>query len=615
MGEKERGKKDGRTHRHETPGAEKKSPGFTKSREAGQWRSMFILFDDAREGGASPRLYAAPSAVIVARELDEVPSALEQVRQGLAAGKHAAGYLAYEAGHAFDPKLAASARRGEGPLLCFGLFDGFVTPDLAALLPSPNGAYVGRPTPRITQSAYEAAALEVREHLFAGDFYQANLTFGCDVAVTGDPLALYARLRRSALAGWGGVMIHDEGTIISLSPEQFFTIREGVIEARPMKGTAPRQADPAADMAEAEELSADEKQRAENLMIVDLMRNDLARVSQAGSVEVPELFAVETYPTLHQMVSRITARLREGVDAINVLQTIFPCGSVTGAPKIAAIEALCRLEPEARGAYTGSMGWMEPGGDAAFNVLIRTLEWRPGATKARLGLGSGLVVDSVPSNEWAECLLKGNFVLRESQDFDLIETMGFDPSEGIIELDRHLDRLSDSAGDLDFSFDRHAARNELQAATFGRKARAMVRLLLSRSGAMAIQVKPYEDPDEMPVTVALLPLPVDPTDFRLRYKTTDRRFLDQARQQSQAYETVFVDPHGHLTEGSRTNIFVEREGKLLTPPLERGILPGILRAKLIEEGRAEEAELTPADLSGDFYIGNIVRGLIPARLV
>ena len=183
-------------------------------------------------------------------------------------------------------------------------------------------------------------------------------------------------------------------------------------------------------MREVEALAADEKQRAENLMIVDLMRNDLARVSVAGSVEVPELFAVETYPTVHQMVSRITARLRDGVDAIDVLRTIFPCGSVTGAPKIAAIEALARLEPEPRGAYTGSMGWIEPGGDAAFNVLIRTLEWRNGATKARLGLGSGLVVDSIPRDEWAECLLKGDFVRREAQDFDLIETMGFDPERG-----------------------------------------------------------------------------------------------------------------------------------------------------------------------------------------
>ena len=588
--------------------------GFTKGGDKGQWRHMRILFDDARAGGTPPRLYARPSAVIVAREVDEVASGLERIRRGLAAGNHAAGYLAYEAGHAFDPKLGHGVRRGGEPLLCFGLFDGFDVPDLASLLPPPDGAFVGPPKARITEADYEVAVGKVRDHLFAGDFYQANLTFGCDVAAAGDPLALYARLRRSALAGWGGVMLHDEGAIVSLSPEQFFTIRKRVIEARPMKGTAPRHADPVADEAEARALAADEKQRAENLMIVDLMRNDLARVSIAGSVEVPELFAVETYPTVHQMVSRITATLREDIDAVEVIRTIFPCGSVTGAPKIAAIAALRRLEPEPRGAYTGSMGWIEPGGDASFNVLIRTLEWRKGAIKARLGLGSGLVLDSVPSNEWAECLLKGDFVRRESQDFDLIETMGFDPSEGIVELDRHLDRMSNSARDLDFSFDRHAARNELQAATFGRKQRAMVRLLLSRTGAMAIQVKPSGDPEHMPVTVALRPLPVDPSDFRLRYKTTDRRFLDMARQAEDAWETVFVDPEGQLTEGSRTNIFVERDGKLLTPPISRGLMPGILRAKLIEEGRAEEAELMPSDLKGGFYVGNIVRGLIAARL-
>ncbi len=575
---------------------------------------MLILFDDARQEGAPPRLYREPAEIIVAHELDEVLPALEKVRAGLRAGKHAAGYLAYEAGHAFDPKLRASARQAEGYLLCFGLFQGFETPDLGALLPSPDGAYVSRPSPRISREHYEAAVIQMREHLFAGDFYQANLTFGCDIAVAGDPLAVYARLRRSAKAGWGGVLIHDDGAIVSLSPEQFFTIRQGVIEAKPMKGTAPRRSDPEADRAEAEMLAADEKQRAENLMIVDLMRNDLARVSVAGSVEVPELFAVETYPTLHQMVSRITARLRAECDAVDVLSTIFPCGSVTGAPKVAAIEALARLEPEPRGVYTGSMGWIEPGGDAAFNVLIRTLEWRRGATKARLGLGSGLVVDSVPSNEWDECLLKGDFVRRQAQDFDLIETMGFDPSEGIVELERHLDRMRNSGQDLDFKFDRHAARNELQAATFGRKQRAMVRLLLSRTGAMAIQVKPYDDPEEVPVRVAVRPLPVDPSDFRLRYKTTDRRFLDLTRQQAGEYETIFVDPDGQLTEGSRTSLFVERGGRLLTPPLSRGLMPGILRAKLIEEGRAEEAELTPADLEGGFYVGNIVRGLIPAKL-
>ena len=581
---------------------------------------MLILFDDAREGGAAPRLYRDPSRIIVANDLNEVLPALDLIRSGLSAGKHAAGYLAYEAGHALDPKLTDSFRKADGPLLFFGLFDEFETPDISALLPSPNCAFIGLPSPRISQAQYEAAVSTVRDHLCAGDFYQANLTFGCDVAVAGDPLAIYSRLRRTSQAGWGGVVLDDDRAIISFSPEQFFTLRRGVVEAKPMKGTAPRRSVDMADLAEAAALTADEKQRAENLMIVDLMRNDLARVSIAGSVEVPDLFKVETYPTVHQMVSRITATMRPGCDAIDIIRTIFPCGSVTGAPKIAAIQALRKLEPESRGAYTGSMGWIEPhrngdAGDAAFNVLIRTLEWRRSSAKARLGLGSGLVVDSEPSNEWAECMLKGDFVRREGQDFDLIETMRFDPSDGIVDLDRHLDRMRNSAADLDFQFDRHAARNELQAATFGRKQRAMVRLLLSRSGAMAIQAKPYDNPREVPVRVAVRPLPVDPSDFRLRYKTTDRRFLDLARESEDAYETIFVDPDGQLTEGSRTSIFVERDGKLLTPPLSRGLMPGILRAKLIEEGRAEEAELTPADLGRGFYIGNVIRGLIPAQLV
>jgi para-aminobenzoate synthetase/4-amino-4-deoxychorismate lyase len=314
------------------------------------------------------------------------------------------------------------------------------------------------------------------------------------------------------------------------------------------------------------------------------------------------------------MVSRIVATLRPGLDAIDVLETIFPCGSITGAPKIAAIEALRRLEPEPRGPYTGSMGWIEPGGDAAFNVLIRTLEWPRGASRARLGLGSGVVVDSKPRDEWAECRLKGAFVERERQSFDLIETMRFCPQEGILELGRHLDRLSASSQALDFRFDRHGARNELQAATFGRKERAMVRLLLSPTGTMAIQVKPFESPGETPVSVAVRPLPVATSDFRLRHKTTDRRFYDRARQEEGAYETIFVDGNGRLTEGSRTNIFVERNGRLLTPPAVNGLIPGILRAKLIDEGKAEEAELTVDDLSGGFFIGNIVRGLMPARL-
>ena len=581
----------------------------------------FVLFDDARDGAGPARLYRDPVGEIVAWTLDEVRSALAALRAAVRGGAHAAGYLAYEAGQALDDKLAKDARVGDGPLLWFGLFKGFERVEAAGLA-DPAGAFAGSVRPRVGREAYLAAAAEVREALFAGDYYQANLTFGCDVAVGGSPLALFARLRGGSRAGWGGVVRHPTGALVSLSPEQFFTLRGGTLNARPMKGTARRSRDAGEDRALAEELAADPKQRAENLMIVDLLRNDLARVSETGSVAVPRLFVVESYPTVHQLVSEVTSTLREGLDAINVIETIFPCGSVTGAPKIAAIQALRRLEPETRGAYTGSMGWIEPmrgdgsAGDAAFNVLIRTLELRDGAPGiARAGLGSGLVVDSVMEQEWAECLLKGEYLSAARPAFDLIETMRFDPEQGIAELNRHLDRMGQGAERFEFRFDRHGARNELQAATFGKKDPAMVRLLLSPSGAMAIQVKRLERAALGPVAVSIAAMPVAGDDVRRRYKTTDRRFYDEPRRANATFETIFVDPDGRLTEGSFTNIFVEREGRLLTPPAARGLIPGILRAKLIDEGRAVEAELVAEDLAGGFYVGNILRGLMRATLV
>ena len=577
----------------------------------------FVLFDDMRPDGAAARLYERPIDQVAAWSMDEVRPALDRLRAAIAAGKHAAGFIAFDAAYGLEQKLGPLARQGDGPLLWFGLFDGYRALDadeLEDLLGDPAGAWTGRPSPRIDRQDYLPAAGRVREHLFAGDFYQANLTFGCDVRLLGPPLAAYARLRRRALAGWAGVVRHPTGWLLSLSPEQFFTIRGQKIEARPMKGTGPRRADAADDQAEVDFLAADPKQRAENMMIVDLLRNDLARVAEPGTVAVPELFVIETYPTVHQLVSRVTATLRDGIDPVSVLETLFPCGSITGAPKLAAIAALRALEPEARGAYTGTMGWIDSSGDASFNVLIRTLELADGARLARLGLGSGLVVDSRLDDEWAECLLKGEFVATDEQDFDLIETMRFDPQAGVIDLDRHLDRLGTAAGDLQFQFDRHAARNELQAATFRHKEPAVVRLLLSPKGSMAIELRPLPEPHRGPVDVVVCPLPVDPADFRLRYKTTARRFLDQGRREGGAFEVIFTDPEGRLTEGSFTNLFVERDGKLLTPPAARGLLPGLLRQQLIDDGKAEEKDLTADDLKSGFLIGNMVRGLMKARL-
>ncbi len=579
-------------------------------------QTPFVLLDDARPGGSDARLYTAPVRVIAAHRPDEVAPALAALDAARAEGLHAAGYIAYEAGHALEPRLAALSRTdADAPLLWFGLFETVeqLAPDaIAARLPDPAGAWVGRPAPRISRSDYDAAFARVHDWIEAGDIYQANLTFRAAVRVIGDPLAAYAAIRSRAAAGYGGIVWTGSDWLLSFSPELFFALRQGELIARPMKGTTPRGATPEADEAARVELAQDEKQRAENLMIVDLMRNDLTRIAAPGSVSVPELFKVETYPTLHTMVSTIAAKLAPEIGPGQALAAIFPCGSVTGAPKIRAMEVIAAVEPDARGAYTGSIGRIDPDGDAAFNVAIRTLHLRDGASEASIGLGSGVVADSRAGEEWDECLAKGAFLTRGQRRFDLIETMAFDPVGGIALLERHLERMRASAEAFGIRFDRHGVRNELQAATFRLRHPAKVRLLLSPEGRIAIGTAPMPVVPVDPVTVTLARRQVAPRDFRLAHKTTDRRPWPRV---AEAWETVYVDADGYLTEGSFTSIFVARDGMLLTPPLTRGILPGVLRAELIASGRAVEAELRPDELSDGFFLGNALRGLVSAVTV
>ncbi len=572
----------------------------------------FVLLDDARALGASrARLYCDPIETLECRTPEDVRPALERLKSG-----HWAGFVSYEAGQALEPKLCGLRQQAELPLLWFGRFERHVEidpADVAALLPDPDGAWAAPPRPEITRRRYDAAMEQVLSLISAGDIYQANLTFQSTVAFSGDPLALYAGLRQRAGAGYGGVIWTGSDWLLSLSPELFFALRDGKITTKPMKGTATRGATPEDDKAAAQELLTDPKQRAENLMIVDLLRNDLSRISVSGTVEVPHLFAVETYPTVHQMTSTVTAQVSPGKKAADILAAIFPCGSITGAPKIRAMEVIDEIEHAPRGIYTGVIGRIDASGDAAFNVAIRTLHIPADAAYARLGLGSGIVADSNAPEEWAECLAKGKFV-ADPRRFDLIETMRFDPGEGIALLDLHMARIGSSARELGFSFDRHAARNALQSATFRLDGPHKVRLRLAQGGDFAIETSALPLPPAGPVEIAVVALPVVSGDFRLRHKTSERSFYDDARNRSVTFEVLFRDAEGFLTEGSFTNIFLERAGQLLTPPARRGLLPGILRAHLIETGRATEADLEVRDLADGFFIGNALRGLMPARL-
>ncbi len=584
----------------------------------------FVLLDDARRyGAADARLFTGPIEIAAATALSDVPHLIERLDEWTEAGDFAAGFLTYEAGQAFEPRLSARPSPGPAgwPYGWFGRFarcQRIAAATLAEVLPDPRGAMVGAPVPDISIGDYERAITKILDHIAAGDIYQANLTFNATVQVHGHPLSLYARLRDRARAGYGGIVFTGTHWLLSFSPELFFAVQGGRIIARPMKGTAVRHADSAADADAARNLASDPKQRAENLMIVDLLRNDVSRIALPGSVQVPELFRVETYPTIHQMVSDVTAILPEATKPSTLLSTLFPCGSITGAPKIRAMQIIAETESGPRGVYTGSIGFFAPanalGLEAAFNVAIRTLMLRESDACATLGLGSGIVADSTAHDEWQECLAKGEFVRVAGVDFDLLETMRFDPHDGVLLLDRHLERMGDSARALGFIFDRHTARNMLQHATFRTDDAARVRLRLSPRGNMAVEVTPMPPAPDEPVAVALAPLPVRSDDVRLRHKTSNRAFYDDARAASGAFEVVFLDPDGHLTEGSFTNLFVPRDGVLLTPPLTLGLLPGVLRAELIANGKAREAMLTIADLTSPFFIGNALRGLIRATI-
>ncbi|MGB3721189.1 MAG: aminodeoxychorismate synthase component I [Pacificimonas sp.] len=581
----------------------------------------FILFDDARADGPV-RVYRNALGKIAADTLDEVEAALASVQTALSARRHIAGWIAYEAGGAFEPRMARDSLNG--PLLSFGIYERatFVDwTDIAALVAG-RRTEIGALHTDVSEAEHADAIGHILDLIHAGDIYQANLTLPLTASYRGHPLALYARLR-AAQTMPHGALVHEGGGkwLLSASPELFFRIENGVITARPMKGTAARQPGAAADQRAAWALAHDGKNRAENLMITDLIRNDLSRVAVPGSVRVEDAFHVEPYPTVYQMVTTVKADLIEKRNVLDVMRAMFPCGSITGAPKVRAGEVINKVEWRMRGLYTGSIGWMEPGGDAAFNVAIRTAELQADGNEGtlRMGVGAGIVADSDARGEWDETLAKAAFLQRDARAFHLIETMLFEPSEGMVRLDLHMQRLKASAARLGFRCDTHEICNLLQA-VIGRERRARrVKVTLARDGSHACALTDVP-PAKTEMTVSLVPLPVDPADWRLFHKSSDRDFYDRARHAAHGDEVAFVRRDGLLTEGSFTNLFVRRDGRYLTPRVESGLLAGILRAEMLEDGSAAEADLTADDLraasdAGELFVGNSLRGLIPAKHV
>ena len=573
----------------------------------------YILLDD--QITHELRYYTDPIDIVQAETAADIDAALSKLKDYHAAGYYLAGYLSYDLGFALESKLAAlMPENTDGPLLQFGVFKSVSNHAPADCL------YTAKPPhitlkPHWSEADYSQRFNRVMDYIRAGDVYQINLTF----PMTGDydcPAdKLYAAFRHRQKGRYGGVVSLGSGPeIISLSPELFFRKEKREMSMRPMKGTRPRAETQEADNKLRDDMRGEAKSQAENLMIVDLLRNDLSRVSESGSVKVPELYALETYPTLHQMTSRVTSRLKNDVDFADIFKSLFPCGSVTGAPKIRAMEIIDELEDSARGAYCGGLGYIDPDGETCFNVAIRTLILDAG--KLRYNVGSGLVLDSEAADEYAECLLKANVL--KAEPVGLIETLRWEPKSGGLRLTRHKTRMKAAAKALDYPFD-DSAFDAAFSSLSNCKTKQRLRLTLNAQGHFNLTHAEYTPLEHLKFSISKYPL--TPKFQNTAQKVSYRQFYDGERERLKALtgadEAVFLNADGALCEGSFTSLFIEIDGQLFTPPLSAGLLPGILRAELIDDGHAIEKALTLDDLlaAETIYLGNSLRGLIPANLI
>jgi len=636
--------------------------------------------DAATSSASSPvsRLFTAPLRILTAHTVAELAAFFAEIDRAVAAGLYAAGYFAYECAAFFEPKLIASLPTSSTaePLAWIGIYQppqvfNHLTGQLhktGKQVPCPvhsassSGmggiAHPPEATLALTQPEYTQRIHAIHQLIRSGDVYQLNFTVPLSVRAPGSPAALYQSLRSRQPAPYGAFLHTQPGRhILSFSPELFFRIHTDAdtrrITTRPMKGTASRGRTTQEDDSQSAWLAHDPKNRAENVMIVDLLRNDLGRLCQFGSVHVHDLFAVERYPTLWQMTSTVTGQLRPDANFEQIFRALFPCGSVTGAPKIRAIQLLAQLEQRPRGVYTGAIGFFSPE-ETVFNVAIRTLTLRDG--HGVLGVGSGIVIDSDPAAEFEECLLKARFLSSSAPAaFSLIETMLWNGRYPLLDL--HLDRLQDSARYFAYPFNRaqiqsalNSHANSLCAPSIPRSSAEWVgehepafahanppsphsraaganpphpapprkiRLLLHADGSLDITSEPIPEPNLQPLRIRIAAERTDPADPMYFHKTTHRPLYAQALQAARAagYDDVlFLNHRGEVTEAAIHNVFIEKDGRLLTPPAACGLLPGVHRRHVLATNpNAEECVLRLDDLrhADRVYLSNAVRGLRP----
>jgi para-aminobenzoate synthetase / 4-amino-4-deoxychorismate lyase len=552
--------------------------------------------------------FRAPRRIITARRLDEVMPALGRIEALVnQTGWYAAGFISYEAAKAFDAAFVTHPA-ADFPLLWFGLYK---APE-EFRLPDPDyGAYsLGEVIPSVSESDYDRAIQRIKKYIHSGDTYQVNYTLRLRCPFSGDAWHLFLAMVRAQPCGYSAWIDTGRLAICSASPELFFRLEGDRLTCKPMKGTVKRGRTLDEDRSLAEWLQISEKNRAENLMIVDMIRNDLGRVAEVGSVQAPRLFEVERHPTLWQMTSTVAARSRKPL--VEILAALFPCASITGAPKIRTTRIIADVEPDPRSLYTGSIGYIAPNRSAQFNVAIRTAIVDRLAGQAEYGAGGGIVADSLCGDEYIEALLKARVLTERQCEFSLLETMLWTSEDNYFLLDYHLRRLNDSALYFDYPVDVENVKNRLsaQAAGYGGKPHRM-RLLVARDGAVEIQATPLASIEShKPARVKLALAPVNSDDLFLYHKTTQRRIYEAARQSCPVCDDVLLwNERGELTESCVANIVVEMDGDLLTPPVDSGLLPGVFRAWLLDQRKIRERTIKVSDLGrcSKLYLINSVR--------
>ncbi|MBR8304819.1 aminodeoxychorismate synthase component I [Burkholderia cenocepacia] len=636
----------------------------------GNESASFALLDDcdSTASARSSRLYSGFVRERVCTDpaqLDAIDAALAQdLRDGL--------HAVVVGDYAFGRNLQR-AQPGHAPLrfLLYACCERLSRDEVDAWLAQQDGggtpsiAGVAHVAKSVSRDAFDAAIGAVHDALRAGDSYQVNYTYRLNFDVFGTPLALYRRLRARQPVRYGALIALPGGAwVVSCSPELFVEKQGDVLRARPMKGTASRSADPREDAAAAAFLASDPKNRAENVMIVDLLRNDVSRIARTGTVKVPALFSVEPYASVWQMTSTVEAGWRDGTTFAQMLRALFPCGSITGAPKYKTMELIDAIESTPRGLYTGAIGWLdapkdEAGqagaaasggvagcGDFCLSVAIRTLTLDAvdvdnndtdgadgtgtaivGRRRGTMGVGAGIVLDSVAADEYAECELKARFLTDADPGFQLFETTAATRADGIRHLDRHLARLQRSADAFGFRFDADALRREIDArcAALGGDGAYRMKLTLAKDGTIEIVAAPLKPLPAGPVGVLLAAAhgfaPTRASDALLLHKTTRRAEYDRAWQAAEAlggFDMLFVNERGEVTEGGRSNLFVKLDGQWVTPPLASGVLPGVMRGVLLDDRAfgAAERVVTRDDLARaqGLLLTNALRGALDAVL-